>query len=33
VHSAWMTAVGFGVANAVLLVVRIRVENTALGYA
>lgn len=33
VHSAWLTALGFGVANALLLVVRIRVENTALGYA
>lgn len=33
VHSAWLTALGFGVANAVLLVVRIRVENAALGYA
>lgn len=33
VHSAWLTAVGFGLANAVLLTVRIRVENSALGYA
>jgi len=33
VHSAWLTALAFGVANAVLLVVRIRVENDALGYA
>ncbi len=33
VHSAWLTALGFGVANAALLVVRIRVENAALGYA
>ncbi len=33
VHSAWLTALGFGVGNALLLVVRIRVENAALGYA
>lgn len=33
VHSAWLTAVGFTLANALLLTVRIRVENAALGYA
>ncbi|MEO9016444.1 MAG: isoprenylcysteine carboxyl methyltransferase family protein [Mycobacterium sp.] len=33
VHSAWLTAIGFTVANAALLRVRIRVENSALGYA
>ncbi len=32
VHSAWLTAVVFTVANAWLLTVRIRVENAALGY-
>jgi methyltransferase len=32
VHTAWLTAVGFTVANALLLTVRIRVENAALGY-
>jgi methyltransferase len=32
-HTAWLTAVGFTVANAVLLAVRIRIENSALGYA
>ncbi|BBX95448.1 isoprenylcysteine carboxyl methyltransferase family protein [Mycobacterium lacus] len=32
VHTAWLTAVGFTLANAVLLSVRIRVENSALGY-
>lgn len=32
VHTAWVTAVCFTVANAVLLSVRIRVENEALGY-
>ncbi|CAJ1580104.1 isoprenylcysteine carboxyl methyltransferase family protein [[Mycobacterium] wendilense] len=32
VHSAWITAVVFTVANALLLTVRIRVENAALGY-
>jgi methyltransferase len=31
VHSAWLTAIGFTVANAVLLWVRIRVEDRALG--
>ena len=31
VHSAWMTAVVFTVANAVLLTVRIRVEDAALA--
>ncbi len=30
VHTAWVTAVVFTVANAVLLVVRVRVENAAL---
>jgi methyltransferase len=32
VHTAWLTALCFTVANAALLAVRIRVENTALGY-
>ncbi len=32
VHSAWITAAVFTVANALLLTVRIRVENAALGY-
>lgn len=32
VHTAWVTALCFTVANAVLLAVRIRVENAALGY-
>lgn len=32
VHTAWLTALGFAVANALILRVRIRVENTALGY-
>ena len=31
IHSAWMTAVIFTVANAALLVVRVRVENDALA--
>ncbi|MFF3838685.1 isoprenylcysteine carboxyl methyltransferase family protein [Streptomyces sp. NPDC001930] len=31
VHSAWLTATVFTVANAALLAVRIRCENTALG--
>ena len=33
VHSAWVTAVVFTLANAALLTVRIRVENAALGAA
>jgi methyltransferase len=33
VHTAWLTALCFTVANAMLLTVRIRVENSALGYA
>jgi methyltransferase len=33
VHTAWITAAVFTVANAILLSVRIRVENSALGYA
>ena len=33
VHGAWLTAIGFTVANALLLTVRIKVENSALGYA
>ena len=33
VHTAWLTAAGFTLANALLLTVRIRVENAALGYA
>jgi methyltransferase len=32
VHSAWLTAIGFTLANALLLSVRVRVENAALGY-
>jgi methyltransferase len=33
VHSAWLTAIAFSIANALVLTVRIRTENTALGYA
>lgn len=33
IHTAWLTAVGFAVANAAVLRVRIRVENAALGYS
>ncbi|WP_422747708.1 isoprenylcysteine carboxyl methyltransferase family protein [Mycobacterium sp. WMMD1722] len=33
VHSAWVTAIVFSVADAALLSVRIRAENDALGYA
>ncbi|MEZ0359688.1 hypothetical protein CRM90_06485 [Mycobacterium sp. ENV421] len=33
VHSAWVTAIVFSIANAAVLTVRIRAENTALGYA
>lgn len=32
VHTAWLTALSFTVANAILLTVRLRVENSALGY-
>ncbi|MCV7399530.1 isoprenylcysteine carboxyl methyltransferase family protein [Mycobacterium fragae] len=32
VHTAWLTAVCFTLANALVLAVRIRVENSALGY-
>ncbi|MBV8860941.1 MAG: isoprenylcysteine carboxyl methyltransferase family protein [Mycobacterium sp.] len=32
VHMAWLTAATFTLANALLLTVRIRVENKALGY-
>jgi methyltransferase len=32
VHTAWLTALIFTVANAILLSVRIRVENSVLGY-
>jgi methyltransferase len=32
VHTAWLTAAAFTVANALLLSVRLRVENQALGY-
>ena len=32
IHTAWLTALCFTVANALLLAVRIRVENAALGY-
>ncbi|BDB44489.1 MULTISPECIES: isoprenylcysteine carboxyl methyltransferase family protein [Mycobacterium] len=33
VHTAWITALVFTVANAALLTVRLRVENSALGYS
>ncbi|OSC40044.1 isoprenylcysteine carboxyl methyltransferase family protein [Mycobacterium decipiens] len=33
VHTAWLTALCFTLANAILLTVRIRVENSVLGYA
>lgn len=33
VHSAWLTAIVFTIANALVLRVRIRSENMALGYA
>ena len=33
VHSAWLTAITFSIANALVLTVRIRAENAALGYA
>ena len=33
VHSAWLTAIAFSVANALVLAVRIRAEDTALGLA
>ena len=33
VHSAWLTAIVFSIANALVLSVRIRDENAALGYA
>jgi methyltransferase len=33
VHTAWLTAIVFTLANAALLRVRLRVENSALGYA
>jgi methyltransferase len=33
VHTAWLTALVFSAANAAVLTVRIRAENTALGYA
>jgi methyltransferase len=33
VHSAWLTAIVFSIANALVLNVRIREENAALGYA
>ncbi len=32
IHTAWLTALCFTLANAALLTVRIRVENAALGY-
>jgi methyltransferase len=32
IHSAWVTAIVFTIANAVVLNVRIRAENVALGY-
>lgn len=33
IHSAWITAIAFSIANALVLTVRIRAENAALGYA
>ncbi|MET0450637.1 MAG: isoprenylcysteine carboxyl methyltransferase family protein [Mycobacterium sp.] len=33
VHSAWLTAIVFGIANALVLRVRIRAEDAVLGYA
>lgn len=33
VHSAWLTAIVFSIANALVLRVRIRAEDLALGYA
>jgi methyltransferase len=33
VHSAWLTAIVFSIANALVLKARIRAENAALGYA
>lgn len=33
VHTAWLTAIVFTLANAALLTVRLRVENSVLGYA
>jgi methyltransferase len=33
VHSAWLTAMVFSIANALVLNVRIRAEDAALGYA
>ncbi len=33
VHTAWLTALGFTLANAILLTVRLRVENSVLGYS
>lgn len=32
VHTAWLTAAGFAAVNALVLTVRIHVENSALGY-
>ncbi|CCK63271.1 isoprenylcysteine carboxyl methyltransferase family protein [Mycobacterium canetti] len=32
VHTAWLTALVFTLANAILLTVRLRVENSVLGY-
>ena len=32
IHGAWLTAIGFTLANGLLLRVRIMVENSALGY-
>jgi methyltransferase len=33
VHSAWLTAIVFSIANALVLNVRIRAEDAALTYA
>jgi methyltransferase len=33
IHTAWLTAIVFSLANALVLNVRIRAENAALGYA
>ena len=32
IHTAWLTAIGFTLANALVLTVRVRAENAALGY-
>ncbi|SPL90119.1 unnamed protein product [[Actinomadura] parvosata subsp. kistnae] len=32
VHTAWLTALAFTITNAILLAVRVRVENAALAH-